>query len=197
MRLLPKKKSKNATKEKLKEATMDLLSEFGYASISSRDIAKRADTAVGQLTYYYKTKNALIIEVIDDLTETLIENLRQIIEESDDKIIAINNFFDELVDDDEKTSRIMIDFAMQALYNNALTNKASKFLKDLFDIISETYKQENVEDADERTGEFINSILGAILRNNIVEKYYIEDVQEKHSYFKRKRKHEKRKYSIL
>ena len=63
MRLLPKKKNKKikvTAKEKLKKATFELLSEKGYASVSTRDIAKRADVAVGQLTYYYKTKDALI-----------------------------------------------------------------------------------------------------------------------------------------
>ena len=79
MRLIPHKKKKNQVKEKLKKATYELLAEKGYASVSTRDIVKRADTALGQLTYYYKTKDSLINEVLDEIIEMLIEKLSNVV----------------------------------------------------------------------------------------------------------------------
>lgn len=201
MRLLPYKKSKdskktnNSTREKLEEATFDLLSEKGFASISSRDISKRADTAVGQLTYYYKTKNTLIIEVIDNIIDNLLSSLKEYIENASDKSAAIEIFFNDLVEDDEKTSRVLVDLVSQALFDNILTDKASEFLKSLYEIISTTYREENVEYAEETAEEFINSLLGAILRKNIETRYTRNSIDDVFS--KRKRKYGKRKYSIL
>ena len=43
---------KKTTREKIKEATFDMLAEKGYKDLTMRDIAKKADAAVGQLTYY-------------------------------------------------------------------------------------------------------------------------------------------------
>ncbi len=203
MRLLPhkrskdSKKSKNATREKLEEATFDLLAEKGFASISSRDISKRADTAVGQLTYYYKTKNELISEVIDNLLENLITSLNEYIEKADDKIMAIKDFFNSLVDEDEKTSRILVDLVCQALYDNILTDRASKFLKDLIDIISTSYKENNIENPEEKSEELINSVLGTIVRKNLNTRFIANSELNDNSYIKEKRKHGKRKYSIL
>ena len=55
--------------EKIKEATLNLLAEKGYEAISMRKIAKEANVALGQLTYYYKTKDSLIVLVVKEVLE--------------------------------------------------------------------------------------------------------------------------------
>ena len=165
MRLLPKKKNKKikvTAKEKLKKATFELLSEKGYASVSTRDIAKRADVAVGQLTYYYKTKDALIMEVVDETIECLILSLRECIDSSDKKIETAEDFFDELIRQDEKTSRILIDVISQALYNNQLILRANELLDKLSEIITSIYISEKNEDenvAKNSAEKFIHCVL--------------------------------------
>lgn len=167
MRLLPHKENKNTTKEKIKEATFELLAERGYASISSRDITKRADTAVGQLTYYYKTKDSLITEVIDEVIEELIENLENEIRSSDNKIDAIKTFFNELIRDDKNTTRIIIDLISQGIYNNSLSIRASNLLEDVSNILSNVYRNENIQEPEEKAEELINIALGKMVRKNI------------------------------
>ena len=49
-----------STKDKIKQATYELLASKGYSLISMRDIAQRAGTVVGQLTYHYRTKECLM-----------------------------------------------------------------------------------------------------------------------------------------
>ena len=87
--------SKKNTKEKIKEATFELLASKGYAQISMRDIAMKAQTAVGQLTYYYGTKEHLIGNVIDEMVSVFIEELKKNIEKSTDKLHTVTNFFEE------------------------------------------------------------------------------------------------------
>ena len=55
--------------EKILTSAYDCLSKNGYANVSMRDIAKHSGTALSQLTYYYKTKENLFLEVIDMMME--------------------------------------------------------------------------------------------------------------------------------
>ena len=57
--------------EKIKEATLNLLAEKGYEAISMRKIAKEANVALGQLTYYYKTKDSFIIIIEKKITKEI------------------------------------------------------------------------------------------------------------------------------
>ena len=91
-----KKESKKHVRENIKEATIELLAEKGYASVSTRDIVKRADTALGQLTYYYKTKDNLICEVIDEIIESFFEEIDNYIKNKTNKIEALKYYFEEV-----------------------------------------------------------------------------------------------------
>ena len=112
-----RKENKKHVKDNIKKATAELLAEKGYASISTRDIAKRADTALGQLTYYYKTKDALILEVIDEIIDEFISEIEQIADTSDNKIEDLRKYLNNIIDDDYIKSRIIIDIISQSLYN--------------------------------------------------------------------------------
>ena len=52
--------------EKIKEATINMLAQYTYDEISMRKIAKEANVALGQLTYYYRTKENLIVSVVEN-----------------------------------------------------------------------------------------------------------------------------------
>ena len=66
---------KKNTSEKIKEATINLLSEHTYDEISMRKIAKEANVALGQLTYYYRTKENLIVSVVKEVFEISKEHI--------------------------------------------------------------------------------------------------------------------------
>ena len=123
MKLIPRKHKKSHVKEKLKRATYELLAEKGYASVSTRDIVKRADTALGQLTYYYKTKDSLINEVLDEIIEELIAKLEDNVNNATDKKQAIKDSFLKFLEYNDNTQRIVIDFISQSFYNNNLSIK--------------------------------------------------------------------------
>ncbi len=65
------------TRRGLREAFLHLLVEKGYDAISIQDIATKAQTA--RVTFYrhYKNKEALLIDCIDTIYESLAERIRQ------------------------------------------------------------------------------------------------------------------------
>lgn len=59
-----KKTSKaQKTRETILDSALKLFSEKGYANTSMRDIAKKANVAVGGAYYYFRTKDEMILEV--------------------------------------------------------------------------------------------------------------------------------------
>ena len=46
--------------EKIKDAALSLLVKENYKDITMRKVAKEADVALGQVTYYYHTKESLL-----------------------------------------------------------------------------------------------------------------------------------------
>ena len=168
-----KKENKKHVKENIKKATIELLAEKGYASVSTRDIVKRADTALGQLTYYYKTKDDLIYEVIDEIIDSFILDIEKSIENKENKenkIEILKNYFEELVVENNYSVRIMIDLISQSMYNNILSIKTSKMIDRWSTIIVNSILEErniNIEDAQIETRKFINYFLGTFISNNI------------------------------
>ena len=53
------------TKEDILITARELFNEYGYKNISMRDIAKKLNISVGNLTYYFKKKEDLIQRRID------------------------------------------------------------------------------------------------------------------------------------
>lgn len=165
-----RKENKKHVKDNIKKATAELLAEKGYASISTRDIAKRADTALGQLTYYYKTKDALILEVIDEIIDEFISEIEQIADTSDNKIEDLRKYLNNIIDDDYMKSRIIIDIISQSLYNNALSTKANEMINKMSNIFTRVIIEENIEIDEAKSESYINYFLGTMIRKNIEQK---------------------------
>ena len=81
---------KKNTSEKIKEATINLLSEHTYDEISMRKIAKEANVALGQLTYYYRTKENLIVSVVKEVFEIFYDEFEENISKSGNNVSKIN-----------------------------------------------------------------------------------------------------------
>lgn len=55
------------TREKIQDSAVRLFNERGYQQVSLRDIAKEADTTIGNLTYHFPQKENLLISILDNL----------------------------------------------------------------------------------------------------------------------------------
>jgi len=77
--------NKQNTRERIKEEALNLFSIYGFAGGSVRDIGKKVGVRESALYNYFPSKEALILELINDakknsvaielLTDELLENL--------------------------------------------------------------------------------------------------------------------------
>lgn len=158
---------KKTTEEKIKEATFYLLAEKGYKDLTMRDVAKRADAAVGQLTYYYRTKENLILSVIEELFNACTEQLKKKVNNSEDKIMAIFNFYEEFFKVEQEGAKVLVNFMTESLWDPKLKTVFNKFGNETRMILEEAYKSrgENEKDAQTKAGFFISSVYGIISQN--------------------------------
>ncbi len=134
---------KRNTLEQIKEATLNLLAKNGYDAISMRIIAKEANVALGQLTYYYQTKEKLILSVVNEALEIFFSEFKESIDKSDDKINGIKLYFDKLIIEDNSTIKILVNLVSQSIWNEKLKGLISKFLIDTIDYIKDIYIANN------------------------------------------------------
>lgn len=159
-------KSRKNTEEKIKEATFELLSTKGYSQVSMRDIAKKAKTALGQLTYYYGTKEKLIMSVFDEMSESFVSEMKRYIEKSSDKVSGIVSFFEDIYDSEDKLYRVLIDFSAQSLWNDKLREKTKALFERLTFTIESAYEECGVDknEAEMKAKLYISNIYGAAVQ---------------------------------
>ena len=164
--------TKKNTREKIKEATYELLSTKGYAQISMRDIAKKAQTAVGQLTYYYGTKEHLIGSVFDEMVNSFMQELNKCVEKSTDKLKSITNFFEDLYKKENDVFKVLIDFTAQALWNNSFRDKIDKFFDETISTIASAYMECGYDEdlANYKASSFMANISGTAIQKVLYHK---------------------------
>lgn len=162
-------RARKNTEEKIKEATFELLSTKGYAHVSMRDIAKKAKTALGQLTYYYGTKEKLIISVFDEISDSFIDEMKKCIEKSSDKISGIVNFFEDIYKSEDKLYRVLVDFSAQSLWNEKLREKTKILFEKLSSTIENAYEECGIDknEAEMKAKLYISNIYGAAVQKVI------------------------------
>ena len=117
-------RKKYNTSEKIKEATLNILARDGYEDISMRKIAKEADVALGQLTYYYKTKNNLIVAVVDEVLDMFYDGLKERVSSSEKKIEEIVNSIENVINEDSQVDQLLITVISMAQVNKRLNAPA-------------------------------------------------------------------------
>lgn len=134
------------TKEDILITARELFNEYGYKNISMRDIAKKLNISVGNLTYYFKKKEDLIEEVVmykhrkyngvllpkslDDLNNLFLDMLN-----TQNENIYYFKHFDELAEISSKIYEIQL----------ATLNKIEKILKECFEELQRKNLVQKVE----------------------------------------------------
>lgn len=138
------------TPEKILKTAFDCLGERGYANVSMRDIAKESGTALSQLTYYFKTKEGLFLEVINMMSARYINEVECLMEQvngAKDKLGALVKYFKDLVKDNPKLLRLFVDFTAQALWIPSFKKKMDNLFNDLAQMIESEIVEEVKEKA--------------------------------------------------
>ncbi|WP_296581792.1 TetR/AcrR family transcriptional regulator [Xanthobacter sp.] len=72
----PQQERSNATRRKLVRATIDLLCERGYASVTTPDIADRAGVSRGALQYHFAGKEEIYFAAIQEITDWMDKEMK-------------------------------------------------------------------------------------------------------------------------
>ncbi|HPY63249.1 MAG TPA: TetR/AcrR family transcriptional regulator [Bacillota bacterium] len=164
---------KTGPSEKILITAFECLSARGYASVTMRNIADEAGVALGQVTYYYKNKENLFLEVMDMMIHQYLSEIEHKLETvtgKNHKFNALMSFFKELLQDNPRLFRLFIDFTAQALWVPSFREKVNS----LFERLAEIIENNLMLDVDESNWKFDYSsrsvsklILGALYGTSI------------------------------
>ncbi len=150
--------------EKIKEATLALLVKENYKDITMRKVAKEADVALGQVTYYYHTKEALLFSVIKEVVTYSIEDfIKKINKSKQKKEIAIKEYLSENLMQDKEMSVLIVNIMNESLFNEKLKNLSSQFFNRVFNYIYSLIEQENPNTSSEKIKESTIKIMDEAL----------------------------------
>ena len=68
------------TRQRIVEATIDVLVDAGFANTTMRSVAARATTSVGAVQYHFPSKQALLLETLTEIFQEGIERLSALAE---------------------------------------------------------------------------------------------------------------------
>lgn len=135
---MQRKIDKTGPSEKILNTAFECLSTKGYATVTMRNIADKAGVALGQVTYYYKSKENLFLEVINMMMRQYLREVEEKLESATDrkqKFAALIAFFKELVRDNPRLLKLFIDFTAQALWVPSFREKVNSLFGRLAELI--------------------------------------------------------------
>lgn len=78
-----KREPSEIRKAQIKKAVLDIISEEGVHSVSSRNVAKRVGITDGAIFRHFESKREIIKSIMDDVQTELMAHLRSIVEGED------------------------------------------------------------------------------------------------------------------
>ncbi|NPV89661.1 MAG: TetR/AcrR family transcriptional regulator [Firmicutes bacterium] len=170
---MQQKTDKTNPSEKILITAFECLSTRGYANVSMRNIAEEAGVALSQLTYYYKNKEKLFIEVINMMTLQYLHeiegNLESVTGEKE-KLASLVRFFKELIRDKPKLLKLFIDFIAQALWIPSFREQLDSLFTELTEVVERnllTYTKINKRYLGYSPQTVAKLVLGALLGTSI------------------------------
>lgn len=114
------------------QAAVQVLAERGYAHTSMKQIAESAGIAPGLLTYYFPTKQELLMAVVGALEKQFIGTWRDALRTNDEPMQRISAAFDrsiEIWSAHPETFRIFYDLSTLALVDDAVQLRLQEMLR--------------------------------------------------------------------
>lgn len=170
---MPAKTEKANPSEKILLTAFECLSTKGYANVTMRNIADEAGVALSQLTYYYKNKENLFMEVINMMTEQYLNEMETTLAAAADpaeKILSFASFFRKLITDKPNLLRLFIDFTAQALWIPSFRERLNNLFTASTKIIEKNLPADAVDSGStsENTPEYLSRLLfGALFGTSI------------------------------
>lgn len=111
---------KTPTREKILSVTRQLMTEKGVQATTLADISQAAGISQGTLFYYYKSKDDLVYDILEQhfsqLTDSIIASIPR--RSSSDKVTLLRGTLEKLIKDQD-TSRMNIYLFQEAMAGNS------------------------------------------------------------------------------
>lgn len=135
--------------EKIKDAALSLLVKENYKDITMRKVAKEADVALGQVTYYYHTKESLLFSVIKDVATIAVDDfVKKIKKSKGDKEDAIKEYLNNTIMQDGEISTLVVNVMNETLFNAKLKTLSNQFFNRVLNYLISTFKEEDSKISD-------------------------------------------------
>lgn len=124
---MPKVVDHDEYRKELLGQCFNLFADHGYASLTTRQIAKALGVSTGTLYYYFPSKEDLFMQLIEELTtQDLLRATAQIqgLSTLRERILALGDFLEANEDDFIKQTLLMMDFYQQAGVGQSRVNEA-------------------------------------------------------------------------
>ncbi|MBD2114475.1 MULTISPECIES: TetR/AcrR family transcriptional regulator [Cyanophyceae] len=124
---MPKVVDHDEYRKELLSQCFDLFADHGYASLTTRQIAKALGVSTGTLYYYFPSKEDLFMQLIEELTtQDLLRATAQIqgLSTLRERILALGDFLEANEDYFIKQTLLMMDFYQQAGIGQSRVNEA-------------------------------------------------------------------------
>ena len=118
----PKQTRSMETKEKILKTALRLFCENGFYKTTTNEIAKQAAVPIGSLYSYFKNKDMILLEILDDYNQAFIDRIDNLnIGENidlcrNDKKLWIKRTIETLIEIHEETKEFNLE--LQALYHS-------------------------------------------------------------------------------
>lgn len=86
-----------SAKETIVEEAKRLFNEEGYYQVTMRDIAKAANTTIGNLTYHFPRKEDLVLEIQKDASNRILHDIEKHLEEKETYPFSLHELFDTFI----------------------------------------------------------------------------------------------------
>jgi len=124
---MPKVVDHDKYRKALLRQCFDLFADHGYASLTTRQIAKALGVSTGTLYYYFPSKEDLFMQLIEELTtQDLLRATAEIggLSTLRERILALGDFLEANEDCFIKQTLLMMDFYQQAGVGQSRVNEA-------------------------------------------------------------------------
>jgi len=124
---MPKVVDHDKYRKALLRQCFDLFADQGYASLTTRQIAKALGVSTGTLYYYFPSKEDLFMQLIEELTtQDLLRATAEIggLSTLRERILALGDFLEANEDCFIKQTLLMMDFYQQAGVGQSRVNEA-------------------------------------------------------------------------
>lgn len=127
-----------SAKEKIINATFDCIAEKGSASVSLRDISKKAQVSLSQIHYYFSGREGLLGEAAAEFAKLEIASLKMYLEDTRDPLSRIDRTIDYVWKQHENKLpffKVYFDLLSMSIWNPVMAEQTKGLQEQILEII--------------------------------------------------------------